>query len=121
MTKIDPALIEAKLSLKGKTCQLKHSIKDPATNHPAVEYICQPMGYKESEVVDVSVYRFEIRICEECVEALYSDDWILLYCISCRSSQWIFKRLARLTYLEGMHIKWMDECPECKNGTVDLK
>ena len=56
-----------------------------------------------------------IPVCQVCAHRLDSDDWILLYCVSCNRSIWIFKpeSLKQYHYGEGEHIKWMNECQHC--------
>jgi len=109
-------------------CHLKHSKEDPAENHPAVDYLGQNFGNESSTdmghaisdtAVDMSI---RIPICQECTEALLSEDWVLLYCTHCNSSQWICKKYSQRMYPFWLHIKWMDECPICykvKNIVTD--
>ena len=94
--------------LDGEHCHLKHSKEDPAENHPAVDYLCQNFGNNDN--IDFAV---RIPICQECVEALLQDEWVLCYCINCNSSQWIHKKYSKLQWPFWIHIKWMDICPVC--------
>ncbi len=103
-------LMIATLELEGETCHLKHSSVDPAENHPAVNYLCQNLGNKETGEVS---QQLRIPICQECVEALYDPDWILFYCVYCHKSQWLYRPLAKQEYPEGNGIYWMDVCPFC--------
>jgi len=108
---------QAMLELEGEKCCLKHGTDDPAENHPAVDFICQNIGREEVTddgiSVDVIEATLRIPVCKECIEALYGDDWVLLYCVGCNSSQWVCKRLSKRIYPPGLHIKWMDVCPNC--------
>jgi len=100
----------AKVDLEGELCNLKHSEGDPIEDHPAVDYLCQPFGDMESGAIyDV----IRIPICEECIKALHSDEWILFYCVECNSSQWLYKPWARKKYPPGTQILWLSKCPVC--------
>jgi hypothetical protein len=103
-------LLVAKFELEGETCHLKHSKVDPAENHPAVDYLCQKFGDKETGEA-----RQEIRIpvCAECAEALYDENWILMYCTYCHASQWIYRPYAKIEHPPGNGIYWLDICPHC--------
>jgi len=74
-------------------------------------------------VVDYIRQKFEefdvaIPVCQTCVDRLHSDDWILLYCVNCCCSLWIYKPDSSRghLYTDGEHIKWMDSCPHCHGG-----
>jgi len=99
----------ASLELDGEECHLKHG---PAgtKNPPAVDYLCQRLGNKNSSEVSQEL---RIPICKECAEALQDTDWILAYCTYCHKSQWIYRPLAKLYYPPGNGIYWMDVCPHC--------
>jgi hypothetical protein len=109
--------IHALIDLEGEHCHLKHSTEDPAENHPAVDYLCQGFGDKietnDGSIIEVPDSIIRIPICAECVEALLGDEWILLYCVNCNSSQWICRKYAKYPYPPWLHVKWMDECPIC--------
>lgn len=109
---LDSALdnLVAQAELEGATCALKHSKFDPSGNHPAVNYLCQGVGDTETKVTE---YAVRIPICEECMEALYNEDWILVYCINCNKSQWIYRPLAKRGHQGGNIIYWLDVCPHC--------
>ena len=66
----------AKIDLIGKVCQLNHGpeVQSP----PAVNYLCQYIG-RENDTPDL----YRIPICEECTAALYDEEWLLFYCITC--------------------------------------
>ena len=111
-------LMMAKVELAGEYCHLKHSEYDPAENHPAVNYLCQNLGDKETGEVKQTL---RIPICEECSESLYDENWILVYCTYCNKSQWILRRLAKFEYPEGNLIYFLDICPFCAKVKDDLK
>jgi hypothetical protein len=54
-----------------------------------------------------------IPICAECEAALFNDEWVLLYCVRCNASQWIYKPLAKRKYEKGQHVMFMTMCPKC--------
>lgn len=103
-------LMVARLELEGETCGLKHSKVDPAENHTAVNYLCQGLGNpKKGETHQ----ELRVPICQECSEALFDENWILVYCTYCSKSQWIYRPLAKRDYQKGNLIFWLDVCPHC--------
>ena len=85
----------------------------------AVDYLTQNIGYKKEVQAQLS-----IPICKECAEALYSGEWILLYCINCNQSRWVNKNLTDRLYLYEdavNNILWMDRCPECTDEDLKKK
>lgn len=107
----------SKVELENETCGLKHSAEDPAENHKAVDYLCQKVGDPES---GVGFYELRIPICEECSEAMHDRDWILVYCVNCLKSQWIFRPRAKKQYPKGNLVYWLDVCPYCAKSADDL-
>jgi len=95
--------------LDGEICNLNHGEGD-SQSHPAVDYLCQPLGDMESGAVYDMI---RIPICAECIESLYSDEWILFYCIECMSSQWLYKPWAKKEYPADTHVIWLKVCPMC--------
>jgi hypothetical protein len=100
--------LHARIDLTNEHCHLKHSKEDPAENHPAVDFLCQNLGY-ENFVTET----IRIPICQECVEALLSEEWILFYCVGCNNSQWLNRKYAKHPYPFWLHVHWMDTCPVC--------
>ena len=98
------------LELEGEHCYLKHSEADPAENHPAVDYLCQRLGDKKFKLAHQEI---RIPICQECVDALYDEDWILVFCSNCTKSQWIYRPKAKLVHPPGNGVYWLDVCPYC--------
>lgn len=76
----------------------------------AIDYIVQPVG--KDDKVEIELI---IPVCSECVTHIGHFEWVLLYCIHCNSSQWIYKPLARRVYKEDESIIWMNDCPKCYN------
>ena len=107
---IDLDTMIAHLELENETCHLKHSKQDPAENHKAINYLCQRLGDQELKVAGQEL---RIPICKECVEALYNNNWILVYCTYCHQSQWIYRPIAKREYPEGNNIYWLYICPHC--------
>jgi hypothetical protein len=100
----------AHAELVGKTCSLKHGHDNDAENPPAIDYLCQRLGNQKNNEAEQEV---RIPICQECIEALYDPNWILMYCVYCHASQWIFRPVAKFDYPEGNGIYWLDLCPHC--------
>ena len=103
-------LLMDKISLIGETCGLKHSKEDPSEDHPAVEYLCQHLG---NPGTGEAQEQLRIPVCKDCLEALYDPNWILMYCVYCHRSQWLYRPYAKLNYPDGNVIYWMDVCPFC--------
>ncbi len=99
--------------LETGSCELNHGRGTRSQDYPASDYLVMPVGYQESPVIEVAVRELVIPVCTECVTALLGDDWTLLYCFECCSSQWIYRKLARFEYRH--HILWLRGCPECTN------
>lgn len=99
--------IEKKLvlhaNLQDEVCKLKHD-----EDRQAVYYIYQAFTF--GDVV--------IPICEECGDKLYSEDWVLLYCMECHNNFWIYKPESKKPWLyeKDEHIKWLPQCPYCWRG-----
>jgi hypothetical protein len=110
---LDDSLNEmvSRIELEGECCGLKHSNKDPAENHQAIDYLCQRLGNQKNS--DDIHQELRVPICSECIEALTDTNWILIYCTYCHKSQWICRRLAKKEYPKGNLIYWLDVCPFC--------
>lgn len=106
------------LELQDEICHLKHSVMDPAENHPAVDYLCQHIGHAESEDSSVVDYTLQIPICQECAEALQGDEWVLLFCLNCCKSQWVLRVLAKIMYPKEQHVVFMEDCPCCEGNNT---
>ena len=98
-------------NLEEECCELNHG---PDTGHlkiPAVDYIIQPFGYSASEIEEVAVRELVVPVCSDCASALQGNEWTLVYCFECCSSQWIYRRYAKNQYRH--HILWLRGCPKC--------
>ena len=110
-------IMVTRIELEGQTCNLKHSKNDPAENHPAVNYLCQGLGFNKT---NESLQEIRIPICQECLEAMHDPDWILVFCTYCHASQWIFRPKAKFTYPEGNGIYFLGTCPLCAKNTDEF-
>ena len=109
----------AKLSLEGESCALNHGPGVKLNGESkAVNLICQNFGEPSSGTVMDQV---RIPICENCEKGLTNGKWVLLYCITCNSSQWILKEKAKLKYNDDVGIIWLDECPICVKKQEELE
>ena len=97
------------LEISELNCCLDH--KDNIKRQ-AVEHLCQRFKDKHGQI-DM----LKIPICAECAQALCGDEWVLLYCIYCNRSQWIYRPMAKLQYGKDVHVVWMDICPWCSEVT----
>lgn len=108
--------------LIGEVCQLNHK-NDPDGVPQASNVLVVPIGYKKNDVESVAVREITIFVCEECAESLSNeDDWVLIYCLGCCESQWINKKLSKLSYANHLAKKdhkviWLDSCPHCSEKT----
>jgi len=92
-------------------CELNHGPGTRREDFPASDYLVMPFGYKESEVCDVAVRELVVPVCHECAQALLGNEWTLLYCFECASSQWIYRPKAKMHYRH--HVLWLKGCPDC--------
>jgi hypothetical protein len=114
----DLNFILEKAELENETCHLKHSNEDPAENHPAVEYLCQRLGNKKTDTVYQEI---RVPVCLECAEAIDNPKWILMYCVFCFKSQWVYRPFAKYYYPPGNLIYWLDVCPFCAEIVNEAK
>jgi hypothetical protein len=91
-------------------CSLSHS-KFDKEQPEAVDYLVIPMGYTKSKQIQEITDYLTIPICQECLDAINSDEWILLYCLNCNESQWIIKELAKRQYESNVNL--LKSCPKC--------
>lgn len=110
MDGIEKLVLLSELS-NSEYCQLNHGPNTIEKDYIAVDYLICPIGYKESENIQVVVKELTIPICQECVDGLNNDNWVLIYCLSCLNSQWIYKLLAKMKY--PTNIVWLNGCPKC--------
>lgn len=111
MNEIDRLTLLAELD--HECCELNHGPGTRREDFPAVDYLVMPFGYTISEVEEVAVREVVVPVCRECAEALSADEWTLLYCFECCSSQWVYRNLAKNRYRH--HILWLRGCPRCTN------
>ena len=113
MLDTEPGILDTfvdRLSLRNETCCLKHGPKEiKLESQQAVDFLCQYLGFKDD---NIATELLRIPICKDCAEGLLDPEWLLVYCVNCNSSQWIFKPKSS-TKITGDMV-WLDECPECK-------
>lgn len=116
LTELDEALdlFIAKMNLVYERCHLNHGegVKPPK----ATEYLCQWIGKDGQEE-----FLFRIPICDECAEALYDEEWLLFYCLTCNSSKWLLKSRAKKYYPKWESIRFLSECPICTENKEKLE
>lgn len=111
MDEIDELHLIADLS--ESFCELNHGPQTIKEDFPASDYIIVPFGYKKDEVIDVAAREMVIPICSECAMALLGNDWTLIYCFECNSSQWVYRKMAKNKYRHN--ILWLRGCIKCNN------
>lgn len=99
----------------GAKCQLNHGPFEP---DDAVGYLVEYLGKTDGIVIEQKDTLI-IPICQECADALASGRWILLYCFTCNSSQWVDRELSKNKYAPGKKILWLQGCPECGAEKTD--
>ena len=110
MEKLDEALdyFIAGANLIYEQCYLNHGSGQERPQ--AVNYLCQDVG-AGNNIQDT----LRIPICAECAEALYDEVWLLFYCLTCNSSQWLLKSKAKKYYPKWESIRFLSQCPICVN------
>ncbi|MFH1217889.1 MAG: hypothetical protein V1706_15455 [Pseudomonadota bacterium] len=111
MNEIDKLQLLAELT--HECCELNHGPDTRKENFPASDFIIMPFGYAENEVTDVAVREMVVPVCYDCATALLGNEWTLLYCFECCSSQWVYRKMAKNRYRH--HILWLRGCPHCTN------
>ncbi len=99
--KEDTKLIMAS-NLEVEPCALAHD-----KPRKAVNYFCQGFGG----------YQLTLPICQECEDKMVDLDWVLLYCVNCHKSCWVYKPDSnkQYHYEEGEKTKWLPACPYCSD------
>jgi hypothetical protein len=100
----------AQAELIGQVCHLNHG---PGAERPeAVDYLCQHLGDTKSSWPEVLL---AVPICAECAYALLYEPeyWLLFYCLTCHSSQWLIKPKARKYYPKWENLIFLYRCPNC--------
>lgn len=113
MSGINELVLLSELASEDVRCELNHG---PGTNdefYPAVCFIVLPIGQNEGNDIYKQEHELTISVCKECSEALQEDEWTLLFCVTCTSSQWIARQQSKMRYRH--HIVWLQGCPECTN------
>jgi len=110
ITAIDKLALLASLELE--YCELSHGPKENPEDYKAVDYLTQPVGKTDGDNTAEDLHHMVIPVCKDCAEGLIDNDWILMYCLDCKSSQWLCRSRAKLEY--GMYdLIWLKGCPKC--------
>ena len=99
--------------LDSEHCELNHGPDTSCKDFPATDYLVLPFGYPEDDITDVAVREMVVPVCYDCAQALLGEEWTLLYCFECCSSQWINRKMAKNRYRH--HVLWLRGCPDCTN------
>lgn len=99
-------LLQSVMNVQEDLCSLWHH-KDEKLPH-AIDYIVQDLGFN-----DAATQQIRIPLCQQCINALNSGEWVLFYCIGCNESRWHNKEMSKHEW-ENNTIKFFDVCPCCK-------
>ena len=86
-------------------CQLNHGPYDKVP-HLAIDYLCIGLGHDNKVEQELM-----IPVCNECMEAIVSGEWVLVYCLTCHTTGWINRYLARRDYNGNVYV--VEQCKEC--------
>lgn len=95
-------------------CALKH---EPGVEVPVASVVLtQEFGIEGGASESV-----QIPLCEECARwwATEKSDWVLMYCVDCGESQWIFKPLSKREWNDSK-VMWLGGCLKC-SGMREVK
>lgn len=117
----DTETLHLLVDLADSNCELNHG--DQVTRTPqAVDYLTLRMGYNADET---SEDKLVIPVCQDCINSLEDDEWTLIYCFECSSSQWVDQKLAKLDYTNRVtgkhhHMIGVVGCPKCSGKLTSL-
>ena len=97
-----------KAELEDAHCGLNHGPKVDTTEIQAAAWLVLPFGDQETKVATTDLV---VPICAECAESMDDDDWVLVYCLECSKSQWIYKPLAKYKYPKNLILS--TSCKHC--------
>lgn len=109
-------IAEAELKILGTQCGLNHGIPDEE-NPFAVDYLCQSFGNPYTGSIDSII---QTPLCAECLVSLFSEYQILLLCLNCISSQWVFRPEAKLDYPKDKNLFLLTQCPNCYKEDIEV-
>lgn len=98
--------------MQSEHCNLSHGPGVDTSEISAVDWLLIPIGHLETKRVTGEL---AIPMCAECVDYLLDDNWVLLYCVECLESQWVYKPLAKLKYEKNIVLNV--GCKNCSNRT----
>lgn len=84
--------------------------------HPPGETLPEAVDFIHQQLRGGATLR--VPVCQECITAIHSGEWVLLFCVCCLESRWVnlFMTKRPHLYINGNGITWMDGCPECSGG-----
>ncbi len=103
--------------LSNENCKLSHGPGIDTSKIPAINWLIIPLGdLKTQKETD----KFAVPICQECQDGIEDTNWVLLYCIDCLKSQWVYKPASKIKYAKNIVL--ISGCPKCsrKAGSVFL-
>ena len=100
-------------ALVNESCELNHGPDTEGLKIPAFDYLVLPVGYSKGSTTDVCTREMVVPVCFDCAQALMGNEWTLIYCFECCSSQWVCRELAKNRYRH--HILWLRGCPDCSH------
>ena len=100
---------QMELDLLEIKCGLNHGCNYEDNPFP-IDYICQPIGNQKLNIKEAVL---RIPVCASCLASLYSEYQLLMYCVECNSSQWIFLPEAKYVYDKDKKIIFLTACPKC--------
>lgn len=77
----------------GTLCILEHGKGYSDDDILAVDFLTIPLGHN-----GIVTDHLTLPICRHCVEALHSNEWVLLICTQCGTTRWVNRELSNLDY-----------------------
>ena len=104
-------------------CHLNHG-PDDYNKVKAVDYLTIPMGVAAVDGIMRSENELVLPVCEQCSDGLTDPKWLLILCLNCISSQWIYKPESKLSYInkdlehpyQGIILNGCPKCTKKFNG-----
>ncbi len=105
-------------------CHLNHGPDTQDYKIQAVDYLVIPLGKKNDIGIVESSSELTIPVCQECLDGINDPNWILIFCLNCIASQWIYKSKAKLNYRQrdldysykGIILNGCSKCTNKFNG-----
>ena len=115
MNELDKISLMREIITGNIPCDLNHGKGYEGMFIQAIDYLTLPMGIIKSETISNHLV---FAICKECIEALQSDEWVLLVCSACGATRWVNRNFSKLQYINaesgnGYDLLLLDGCPDC--------